>query len=113
MDFSISLILTELIHFIIFFFQDFRKWLSDELHVSFLDLSVLASAANIIVLTFAGEEQLQTAIQSISNKKWRGNELTCVVSLNCLFVLVLLLNPCIFRHKFSSFVSIESNFSRL
>ncbi|KAJ1531446.1 hypothetical protein ONE63_000126 [Megalurothrips usitatus] len=57
--------------------EDFRKWLRDELQVTFTDSSVLPSAANIVVLTCADEEQLELAIQSISNQKWRGNELTC------------------------------------
>lgn len=58
--------------------EDFRKWVREELHVTFTDLSVLPSAANIAVLTCSEEEQLKTAIESISNQKWRGNEITCV-----------------------------------
>ncbi|KAK3919689.1 tRNA (uracil-5-)-methyltransferase-like protein A [Frankliniella fusca] len=58
--------------------EDFRKWISDELLVTFSELSVLPSAANIVVLTCADEDEIKLAVDTISNKKWRGNDITCV-----------------------------------
>ncbi|XP_026278660.1 tRNA (uracil-5-)-methyltransferase homolog B isoform X1 [Frankliniella occidentalis] len=58
--------------------EDFRKWLSEELLVTFTELSVLPTAANIVMLTCAEEEQIKLAVDAISHKKWRGNEITCV-----------------------------------
>lgn len=69
--------------------QDFRKWIREELQVSFSEASVLPSAANIVVLTCSEEGQLNVAIQSINNQKWRGNEITCVVSLHTVLVHVM------------------------
>jgi len=65
--------------------QDLKKLLSEELQIPFTQLHVPAAAANIALLTFNTEEEVDEAVKLIDKYKWRNNDLVCVVSWSVFF----------------------------